>query len=132
MDEATRQQVDAWLLKARRDLDSARRLVLGSPPYRDTAVYHCQQAAEKSIKALLAARGIRFPRSHDLTLLVSLAAGVLSDVPGLAEAAAVLTPYATLYRYPDAVMEPDDADVAEALELAAGFLSAAEDSIRPR
>lgn len=131
MDEATRQEVEAWLLKARRDLDSARRLVSGAPPYRDTAVYHCQQAAEKAIKALLAARGVHFPRSHDLTLLVSLAAGILSDVPRLAEAAAVLTPYATLYRYPDSVMEPDDADVAEALGFAASFLSAAEDSIRP-
>ncbi|MBI4756344.1 MAG: HEPN domain-containing protein [Betaproteobacteria bacterium] len=55
MDDETRREVDAWLGKARRDLDSARRLVAGVPPYRDTAAYHCQQAAEKAIKACLTA-----------------------------------------------------------------------------
>ena len=111
MDEATRQAVNAWLAKARRDIDSARRLLVGAPPYRDTAVYHCQQAAEKAIKALLSAKGIPFPKSHDLTALLTLAIDAVPTLCRLAEAAAVLTPYATLFRYPDAVMEPDDADV---------------------
>lgn len=44
MDDATRAEVDAWLAKAKRDLDSAKRLLAGNPPYRDTAAYHCQQA----------------------------------------------------------------------------------------
>ena len=48
MDEATRAEVNAWLVKARRDVDSAKRLLVGDPPYRDTAAYHCQQAAEKA------------------------------------------------------------------------------------
>lgn len=129
MDDATAREAHAWLAKARRDLDSARRLLSDTPPYRDTAAYHCQQAAEKAIKALLCARGTPFPRSHDLTMLVSLAADALGDVRRLADAAAVLTPYATLYRYPDAVMEPDDDDAAEALAMADEFLRAAEDGI---
>lgn len=129
MDDATAQEANAWLAKARRDLDSARRLLSDTPPYRDTAAYHCQQAAEKAIKAVLCARGTPFPRSHDLTMLVSLAADALSDVHRLADGAATLTPYATLYRYPDAVMEPDDADVAEAMAMAYAFLRAAQDYI---
>ena len=43
--------------KARRDLASAIRLLDGEPPYLDTAVYHCQQAAEKALKGFLARRG---------------------------------------------------------------------------
>ena len=42
MDEATRYEVEAWLAIARRDLDSAKRLLAGDPPYRDTAAYHGQ------------------------------------------------------------------------------------------
>lgn len=38
--------------------------------------------------------------------------GGLAD---LSEAAAILTPYATLYRYPDTPLEPDDADLQEAV-----------------
>ncbi|MBK8120827.1 MAG: HEPN domain-containing protein [Sulfuritalea sp.] len=52
MDEATRYEVEAWLAIARRDLDSAKRLLAGDPPYRDTAAYHGQQSAEKAIKTL--------------------------------------------------------------------------------
>ena len=42
-----------WLLKAEHDVASAERLIAGDPPYLDTAVYHCQQAAEKALKAYL-------------------------------------------------------------------------------
>lgn len=31
MDDATRAEVDAWVAKAQRDLDSARRLLAGDP-----------------------------------------------------------------------------------------------------
>lgn len=44
-----------WLGKAQRDLAAAVRLMAGDPPYADTAVYHCQQAAEKALKGFLAA-----------------------------------------------------------------------------
>jgi HEPN domain-containing protein len=45
--------VGAWLEKAERDLASAARLLDGTPPYLDTAVYHCQQAGEKALKVFL-------------------------------------------------------------------------------
>ena len=45
-------EVRQWLLKARRDLESAK--VLFDRELNDTSVYHCQQAAEKSLKAYLA------------------------------------------------------------------------------
>jgi HEPN domain-containing protein len=123
MDEATQGEVRAWLAIARRDLDSAKRLLDGYPPYRDTAAYHCQQAAEKAIKAFLTARAVRFPKTHDLTALVSLTRTVGGGTQAWEEAAIVLTPYATLYRYPDAFPEPGDDDLREALILTERLLA---------
>jgi HEPN domain-containing protein len=126
MDDETSSETTAWLRKARRDLDSAQRLLQGDPPYLDTAVYHCQQAAEKALKACLTASGIPFPKTHDLTLLVELSADVNLEFAELREAAIILTPYATLFRYPDAVLEPTAPDAAEALAYAVQMLAVVE------
>lgn len=122
MDEATRSEVKAWFAIARRDLDSAKRLLAGDPPYHDTAAYHCQQSAEKAIKALLTAAKVPFPKTHDLTALINLMEGTDADASKWAEAAIILTPYATLYRYPDAFPEPGDNDLHEAVSLAEKML----------
>ena len=55
--------VGEWIEKAERDLASALRLLDGTPPYLDTAVYHCQQAGEKALKAFLVAREQRIAPS---------------------------------------------------------------------
>lgn len=132
MDEATRDEVKAWLTKARRDLDSARRLSEGDPPYRDTATYHCQQAAEKALKALLTASEVAFPRTHDLTVLVGLVAARHPELAGLDDAAIILTPYATLFRYPSTIVEPDDEDMRQAIQLAVDLLEAVERQLAGR
>ena len=115
MDDATKNEAQVWLTKARRDLDSAKRLLQGDPPFRDTAAYHCQQAAEKALKAFLIGTGTSVPRTHDLVALVDIATRLDGGLAELSEAAAILTPYATLYRYPDTPLEPDDADLQEAV-----------------
>jgi HEPN domain-containing protein len=53
MDDAKCELVREWLSIAQRDLVAARRLVTGNEPLWDTAVYHCQQAAEKAVKGYL-------------------------------------------------------------------------------
>lgn len=63
MDEYTIHEVRQWLLKADHDLRSARCLMSGDgEPLLDTAVYHCQQAAEKALKAYLTAHNVVFPK----------------------------------------------------------------------
>jgi HEPN domain-containing protein len=54
-DAPTLELAHAWLAKAASDLRSARILADADDPPLDAAVYHCQQAAEKAVKALLVA-----------------------------------------------------------------------------
>ncbi len=53
MADAPVPEAKAWMVKAWRDLETARRAGTGEPPFYDVAVYHCQQAAEKAVKAFL-------------------------------------------------------------------------------
>jgi HEPN domain-containing protein len=48
--------------KAESDLATARRMLDSEGPY-DTGLFHCQQAVEKYLKALLAAHDAQYPRS---------------------------------------------------------------------
>lgn len=75
------------------------------PPITDTAVYHCQQAAEKALKAVMIHHGQAVFKTHDLMALTTHCAKIDPDFKGWVDAAAILTPYATHYRYP--CNEPD-------------------------
>src|SRR4051812_40624788 len=119
MDEAKREFVRAWLVKARNDLTAAQRISAAEGPL-DAAIYHCQQAAEKAVKGFLAFNDHRLERSHDVERLVGLAAEYNKDFLRWVEAAVTLTPYATAYRYPGetATLEPSRDEFNEACVLA--------------
>jgi HEPN domain-containing protein len=106
MDEATQELVREWLRRAERDLRSARALAAQADPLLDTAIYHCQQAAEKSLKGWLQAHDIPFAKTHDLVELVKLASDKDRSFDALERAAEILTPYATAFRYPGGTFEP--------------------------
>ncbi|MCF7763344.1 MAG: HEPN domain-containing protein [Verrucomicrobia bacterium] len=63
-------EAKAWMVKAWRDLETARRAVTGEPPFYDVAAYHCQQAAEKAVKAILVHHGRAYEKTHDIEVLV--------------------------------------------------------------
>ncbi|MBI5396407.1 MAG: HEPN domain-containing protein [Verrucomicrobia bacterium] len=113
-------EVKAWMTKAWRDLETARQVSIAQPPFYDVAVYHCQQAAEKAVKAFLVCHDKPFEKIHDIEVLVDLAAEIELSFNQLADAADVLTPYATQFRYPNAAFaaEPEPDVCAEALQLA--------------
>ena len=74
--DAKRSLVRKWLKKPRRDLLSAKRLARGKDPYFDTAIYHCQQTAEKAVKGWLVYHDKSLEKTHDLRLLVTLASEI--------------------------------------------------------
>ena len=108
----------AWMVKAWRDLETARRAADGQPPFYDVAVYHCQQAAEKAVKAFLVHHGKPYEKTHDIEVLADLACEIESTFGKLADAADALTPYATRFRYPNATfaVEPQPIEYHEALQ----------------
>jgi len=101
MDAAKRELVRAWLIKARNDLDTARQISALPDGHLDTAIYHCQQAAEKAVKGFLALHDHPLQRSHDVERLVTLASTYESSLTDCVDAAILLTPYATAYEGKD-------------------------------
>lgn len=63
--------------------------------------FHCQQAVEKLLKALLSQAGIAYSRTHNLRLLMDLLADSGRSLPPDLDDLDMLTPYGTLLRYED-------------------------------
>ncbi len=84
---------------AGKDLATAELLALERIDLSAMAAYHCQQAAEKWLKALLAARDVIYPKTHDVPRLLWLARELHPDLAALRQAAAHLTMFSTEPRY---------------------------------
>jgi HEPN domain-containing protein len=119
--DAKRALVRNWLKKARRDLLSAKRLTRGNDPYLDTAIYHCQQCIEKSVKGWLVYHDQSFEKTHDIRLLVTLASEVEPKFTEWFDAAEQVSPYATAYRYPGELLEPTEEEFQQAFKSAGQF-----------
>jgi len=89
-----------WVLKAEEDMEAARSLAALARPKRDAACFHCQQAAEKYLKALLQELGAAVPRTHDLEDLLDLLLPHDATLKPLRRGLGSLTRYAVEYRYP--------------------------------
>jgi HEPN domain-containing protein len=118
-----------WLNLARLDLDTARYL-LANPDLLRPALFHCQQAAEKALKAYLVWHDIIFRRTHDLVELVNQCAAVEPSFGSLQVQANVLTPYAVDIRYVQRVRVPPDAG-PQALKFAEQFYAFVIRSLPP-
>ena len=66
----------------------------------DVATFHTQQCAEKALKGFLVYKNKRFPKVHDLELLVKLWVKFNCEFQQLFEYAKNLTPYCVEFRYP--------------------------------
>jgi HEPN domain-containing protein len=94
-----------WVTKADNDFYSADLLLhSGEVPFTDTACFHCQQSAEKYLKAFLTDHLIHFGRTHVLTDLLGLCLSVDRDFGKIAKDLSSLEAYAVAIRYPGAVV----------------------------
>ncbi len=101
-----------WLRKADSDLANAE-LCLAAGKALDTACFHCQQSAEKSLKSYLIANKATFPFIHDLKRLLDICSRLDPAFDALAADALRLMPYAVATRYDDAFWpEPEEVQVA--------------------
>jgi HEPN domain-containing protein len=99
-DAVLRDHVRQWVAKAEVDYRTAERLVNDSDPIRESIAFHCQQAVEKYLKALLVSLQIEFPKTHDLEELLDLLIPLRPDVAADLEGVKVLNPFGVKIRYP--------------------------------
>ena len=103
-----------WVMKARHDmLNVENNLKADVIPY-DTVCFHCQQAAEKLLKAYLIGIGVAPPFTHDLLLLLEEILPSNQEAEKLRDSLAILNPYGVEVRYPDDWFMPTNEDVNEA------------------
>ena len=110
--------VNVWPRKAEADFGVAQRMLGDKYAYLNAITFHCQQAAEKYIRAVLTFWDIEFPKTHIMAKLLGL---VETRDAALAESlfdAVVLTPYAMDLRYPGDRPDASPAQAREAVELA--------------
>ncbi|MBI1926620.1 HEPN domain-containing protein [Candidatus Poribacteria bacterium] len=93
--------VDEWVEKAEADYQAAvdlnrRRKV----PLPDVVCYHCQQCAEKYLKAYLIAQGIIPSLTHDLEQLLKACVQHDTTLIRWLPSVQFLNPYGVLIRYP--------------------------------
>ena len=120
----------AWLRRARSDIALARVAVDTPHVLLEDVCFHAQQCAEKALKAVLLQRGIGFPRTHAVEVLLDLLIAAEIQVPEDVDEAVVLSQYAVQTRYPGH-WEPVTWDEAQAaVALASSVLRWAEGLLR--
>lgn len=93
--------VDDWVVKAEGDYRMAVALNLRhKQPLPDGICFHCQQCADKYLKAYLVSKGMTPPRIHDLPDLLSLCRVYDATFAALAPDARLLNQYAVDVCYP--------------------------------
>jgi HEPN domain-containing protein len=118
-----------WMRHARSDLAMAC-APASADILKEALCFHAQQAAEKGIKAVLLARGISFPRTHNLTVLMDLIPHDIAPSEDV-RLAAGLSLYAVTTRYPGDYELISDRDYSEAIRLAQAVVSWANSIIGP-
>jgi HEPN domain-containing protein len=106
--------VAEWIAKAEQDLGMAKLAIDNKPEYRDLICFHCQQAAEKYLKACLIDKRLSFKKTHSLVYLLDLLAQDGNIPDKLYEAAEILEDYGVEVRYPGNGMDLSDEDVNDA------------------
>lgn len=114
-EELLHDEADRWLVQARKDLTAAEALVTVEP---SRSLFHSQQAAEKSAKALLTVRNVPFRKTHDIQELGDQCVRLNPLLAPLFTEAENLTDYAVVFRYLDAPREPDAEEALGAVETA--------------
>jgi len=89
-----------WVQKAEDDWFAANQLSQGNRPLHDQVSFHCQQCAEKYLKALLQELALAIPRTHDLEVVLDLLLPHHRTLRSLRRGSHFLSGFAVDVRYP--------------------------------
>ena len=99
-EEVLREILGQWIRKAEIDYSAAQQLLEAKDLLREAIAFHCQQAAEKYLKAFLVRHQVEPLRTHNLGKLLDQVAGVSADLAASLADAVALSPYGVDIRYP--------------------------------
>lgn len=116
-------QIADWLKRARSDLVLGKQALKTKEVLPEDACFHAQQCAEKALKALLVAKGIEFPRTHAIELLLDLLKVHGIIIPENVDFADELSQFAVQTRYPGEWEPVTKNEAKKALERADYVLS---------
>ena len=109
MNELTKE----WVIKAEQDFNAANLLMYaGEAPLPDYVCFHCQQCAEKYLKAYLQEHGVEFERKHDLMPLLALCRDLDNEFRQIKKELLQLDRFAVVVRYPGITIKADTAKAA--------------------
>jgi HEPN domain-containing protein len=108
MKRATRE----WMKKAEADYRGAQSLAREKAPLHDLVCFHCQQCAEKYLKALLEELAIAVAKTHELKKLLTALQPHHPTLTALKRGLNFLTPFAVETRYPGDDASKRDAEAA--------------------
>lgn len=118
-----------WLKRAKSNLTRARQPKPEDVIWEDLC-FDAQQAAEKSIKAVLLFHGIQFRFVHDIAELLTLLENHSVILPETIKAAAELTNYAVETRYPGPTEPVTEEEFKQALQIAEAVFAWCEAKIK--
>lgn len=95
-----------WVASAERDRDAVYILIQSSKPPYEIIAYHCQQSAEKYLKALFVQHDRKPPFVHDLLTLNREVQELYPSLKDVEVECERLTPFGTVTRYPGSIMDP--------------------------
>ena len=116
-----------WLHYALSDLELAS-IIKPDEVLFEGLCFHAQQAVEKALKAVLIAKDIAPPKTHNIRILLDLLSQVIV-APQEIEDSAGLTDYAVTSRYPGDFEPVSEEEYKEALKLAKMVVIWAEKNI---
>ncbi|MGC8766697.1 MAG: HEPN domain-containing protein [Brevinematia bacterium] len=109
-----------WIIKALNDYKTAEKLINlpENEIITDTLCFHCQQTAEKLLKAFLVYHNVDFQKVHTIEYLIRLCSKIDNEFESLYEMTKKLTDYAVEVRYPDEFYIPTFDEAKKAFESA--------------
>ncbi|MDA3797648.1 MAG: HEPN domain-containing protein [Kiritimatiellae bacterium] len=127
MNQATKDYIKQWILKAEEDLLVVERLIEGQIVAPASICFHCQQAAEKYLKAYLIFHKVEIRRTHNIEFLLSECNDI--DLVFGEIDAKNLSDYGVDVRYPGDMYIPDESEVRDCIAIVKRIKRAVEESI---
>jgi HEPN domain-containing protein len=100
--------IEEWLRYAKNDLIVAHHVFEDlHPKQTEISAWHCQQCAEKALKAFLVARDIDPPKIHDLDELVKRCQNIDAGFSEIQYDCEKVNPYGSGVRYPNELADDE-------------------------